>query len=152
MRIGWVVYGGLEGKTGGTIYDACIIHFLRSRGWTVDVLALQPGAPRRRARGILRATERGRFDALVGDELCFPELVRVFAAVPRRVRRVLLVHHLTTWEVERGRLARERARRDERRLVALADRIVTTSRTTRACRGSSVRARRSPWWSPAPTG
>ena len=68
VRIAWIVYGSLEQVSGGYIYDRLVVEQLRALGDSVTVVSLTPGQ-----------TElpdlRAGFDVLVGDELCFRELV-----------------------------------------------------------------------------
>lgn len=132
MRYAWIIYGSLEQLTGGYIYDRYIVEGLRRQGHVVDVFSIEPGHV---DDGWVARLERGAYDVVVGDELCHAELVPLFealgcalelgsglaSAVPPR--RVLLVHHLTSWE-------RGESIETERRVLGLADRIVTTSRST----------------------
>ncbi|WP_437586407.1 glycosyltransferase family 4 protein [Sorangium sp. So ce1000] len=133
MRIAWVVYGALDQTTGGYIYDRLVVERLRRRGDVVEVVSLDP-APRSRAlAGLALARRLARIDpaVVVGDELCFPELGPAFAPLPRRIARVLLVHHLTAWELPPG------ARRTalalvEAAVIRLCDAHLATSATTAA--------------------
>lgn len=130
MRIAWVLYGALDARTGGTIYDRIVVDGLRAAGDEVEVVSLDP-RPRLRA-GLPLAVRlaRIRADVIVGDELCFRELAVAFPLV-RRAWRVLLVHHLTSWEPELGRRARLAVGATERLALRAADRIVVTSDSTR---------------------
>jgi glycosyltransferase involved in cell wall biosynthesis len=126
MRIAWIVYGSLDQMTGGYVYDAAIVHGLRARGWDVEVLSLTPRLDES-AEWLSRAVLTGKYAAVVGDELCHPELAALFetlkptkqgdASAPRRC---LLVHHLTCWE---DGVTRE----TETRVVKLADQVLVTS-------------------------
>lgn len=147
MHIAWVLYGSLEQKTGGTLYDARIVRGLEDSGDVVHVhsLAKATSAPN---AGIKLATEilRDRPDVVVGDELCFRELAVTFPVLARACRdrpipRVLLVHHLTAWESELSRSARLRARAAERFTLRFSDTIVTTSEATRHRLRGEVRNR-----------
>lgn len=125
MRIAWVLYGDLAQRTGGTIYDAGVVAGLRRAGDDVQVVSL----PRRRLTRELRAIAP---DVVVGDELCFRELAVAFRLLGKgRTTRVLLVHHLTAWETEIAPLRRRVLRMVEGLAMSAADRIVTTSQTTR---------------------
>ncbi len=140
MRVAWILYGSLEQRTGGTLYDKLVVSGLREQGDVVDVIALRvpKGSPdRRRAlgreRGIAlgRALRRSRPDVVVGDELCFPEIAAAYPLLGRSgVHRVLLVHHLTGWEAELSSWKRREARRLERMAIEASDQVLTTSRTT----------------------
>jgi glycosyltransferase involved in cell wall biosynthesis len=142
MRTAWVLYGDLDAHTGGTIYDRIVVDGLRAAGDDVHVVSLDP-RPRLRA-GLRLAWELTRLepDVVVGDELCFRELAVAFPLV-RRPWRVLLVHHLTSWERELGMRMRLAAAAAERVALRSADRIVVTSESTkkRLERGGVIVAR-----------
>lgn len=130
MRIAWVLYGDLDARTGGTIYDRIVVDGLRAAGDEVHVVSLD-SRPRHRAGVSLAFTiARSRPDVVVGDELCFRELAVAFPLV-RKAWRVLLVHHLTSWEPELGRRARLSAGLAERLAIRAADRVVVTSESTK---------------------
>ncbi|WP_437670710.1 glycosyltransferase family 4 protein [Sorangium sp. So ce131] len=104
MRIAWIVYGALDQITGGYLYDRLVVERLRAQGDHVEVVSLDP-APRSRllsGLALSRRLARTAPAAVVGDELCFRELGPAFAALPRRIARVLLVHHLSAWELPPG--------------------------------------------------
>jgi glycosyltransferase involved in cell wall biosynthesis len=113
MRIAWFVYGALEQPTGGYIYDRLIVEGLRALGQTVTVISIEPG----------HAAHAPACDAIVGDGLCIPELGPLFETAPETTARVLLVHHLASWEGA----ATSRA---EARAFAACDHVITTSRLT----------------------
>ncbi len=126
MKVAWIVDAPLDRKTGGTIYDAIIVEGMRARGVEIEVHFVSLGNAQRLIRDLVRA----RPDVIVGDELCFAALDIVFEHASF-ARRVLLVHHLTCWELELAAGPRARARRLEARVLRKADRIVATSTTTR---------------------
>ncbi|MFO0735115.1 MAG: glycosyltransferase family 4 protein [Labilithrix sp.] len=123
--IAWLVYGSLEQRTGGTIYDRLVIEGLRERGAAIDVI----DPARLGAAATVRRLASTRL--VIGDELCFRELAFVFPRLAG-ARRVLLVHHLTCWEEERSPRERLRARAGEARALRAASAVVTTSQATRA--------------------
>lgn len=141
MKIAWIVYGSLDQRTGGTIYDRIVVDGLRAAGDDVRVYSLEPppastalAIPFGLAAGMRlgRALRRSRPDVIVGDELCFREVGTAFPFLRRtRTRRVLLVHHLTSWEEELPRHVRFFAERAEHVAIDASDRILTTSQTTR---------------------
>ena len=55
MRIAWVLYGSLEQRTGGTIYDAEVVHGLERAGDEVELVSLDEGAPAEALAARLRA-------------------------------------------------------------------------------------------------
>lgn len=122
LRVAWIVYGSLEQISGGYIYDRLVVEELRRLGDHVTVVSLEPGAT---ALPQLTAAD---FDVVVGDELCFRELLPLFQAgqVPRRV---LLIHHLTAWEHPPGE-QRVQVLELERAVMASADACVATSHVT----------------------
>ncbi len=124
MRIAWVLYGDLAQRTGGTIYDREVVDGLRRAGDEVHVVSL----PRRLVRELHAIAP----DVVVGDELCFRELAIAFRLLgKRRPRRILLVHHLTAWEIELSPLRRRAVRLLESLAIRASDRLVTTSCATR---------------------
>ena len=72
-RIAWIIYGALDQVSGGYIYDRLVVEQLRELGDSVTVISLSPGAPE------LPRLTTADFDVLVGDELCFRELLTIFA-------------------------------------------------------------------------
>lgn len=128
-KLAWILYGALEQRTGGTIYDRMVVSGLRALGDEVDVISLRRDI--RSASPIVRHLARTRPDAVIGDELCFRELAEIFARCTF-TRRILLVHHLSCWEDERVPSLRAKARRAEAIALRHADRVIATSETTRA--------------------
>ena len=121
-RIAWVIYGSLEQVSGGYIYDRLIVEQLRQLGDSVTVVSLTPGA------AALPALSREDFDVVVGDELCFRELLPIFQRSPSP-RRVLLIHHLTAWEHPPG-AERDAVLALEKAVIDAADACVATSHAT----------------------
>jgi glycosyltransferase involved in cell wall biosynthesis len=117
-RIAWVVYGSLEQVTGGYIYDRLVVEQLRELGDTVTVVSLTPGAE-------APALSSNDFDVVVGDELCFRELLPMFQGT-QGLLRVLLVHHLSAWEKAPGP-ERDALLALERAVIDAADVCVATS-------------------------
>ncbi|HTN87012.1 MAG TPA: glycosyltransferase family 4 protein [Sorangium sp.] len=136
MRIAWIVYGALDQITGGYIYDRLVVERLRARGDAVEVVSLDPAPLSRALAGLALARRLARVDpdVVVGDELCFPELGPAFAALPRRIARVLLVHHLSAWELPPGgaTLTRAALALQEAAALRLCDAHLATSATTAA--------------------
>ena len=124
LRGGWIVGGDLAQCTGGYVYDRLVIEGLRSRGHTIDVVDPKEfeNAP--------AAGKAGSWDVVVGDALWVREIGRGFARAARAAARVLLVHHLASWEVERSDRGAMRA--VEGRAIAASDHLVATSEATRS--------------------
>ncbi|WP_433927658.1 glycosyltransferase family 4 protein [Sorangium cellulosum] len=133
MRVAWVVYGALDQTTGGYIYDRLVVERLRARGDVVEVVSLDPAPLSRALAGLALARRLARIDpaVVVGDELCFPELGPAFAALPRRIARALLVHHLSAWELPPGP-RRAALALQETAVLRLSDARLATSATTAA--------------------
>ncbi len=133
MRVVWAVYGDVNQPTGGYVYDRLVIEALRARGDRVELVDPREGA--------LSSPDA---DVVVGDGLCIPELGPAFEALAGGPARVLLVHHMPSWEIERAglggssearaiRATEARAiRATEARAIRASDRIVATSAATRA--------------------
>jgi glycosyltransferase involved in cell wall biosynthesis len=121
LRIAWVVYGSLDQVSGGYIYDRLVVERLIELGDSVTTLSLRPGQQE------LPSLEG--FDVVVGDELCFRELLAMFRDAPPSVKRVLLIHHLTAWEHPPGP-ERDALLALEKSVIAAADACVATSHVT----------------------
>lgn len=123
LRVAWVVYGSLDQVSGGYIYDRLVVEHLRALGDDVTIVSLDPNGP------TLPALDRGDYDVVVGDELCFRELGPLFRTAPAGLRRVLLIHHLTAWEHAPG-TTRDELLALEKSAIDAADACIVTSRIT----------------------
>jgi glycosyltransferase involved in cell wall biosynthesis len=120
-----VIYGALEQRTGGYIYDRSIVARLRARGQVVGVVSVEPGSDPGDLARTVSATES---DVVVGDALAASEIGLARSRWPGRTPLVLLVHHLTIWEDEsQGRATVCAA---ESRAIASSDHLVATSAWT----------------------
>jgi glycosyltransferase involved in cell wall biosynthesis len=125
MRIAWIVYGALEQPTGGYIYDAAIVSRLRAAGDWLEIVSIAAGSdPAQLAHTLMDA----RCDAIVGDALASRELGGALPRCEGRAARVLLVHHLTSWECEVHNAPA--LREEEARAIAASDQLVATSAWT----------------------
>ena len=141
MRIGLVVYGDLDRRSGGFLYDRHLVDGLRDRGHTVSIFGQAEGAYLRQLRrglsaesGIIDAAEE--LDIVLEDELNHPSLLGTNRAILRRRRQglaspriVAIVHHLRSSEPGFW-LRRAMARYVERRFLRTLDAAVYNSRTT----------------------
>jgi glycosyltransferase involved in cell wall biosynthesis len=133
MRVGLVVVGDLDTRTGGYYYDRRLVAGLRAAGDAVDTLELPWASyPRRLARGVdartrrrLAAFARGR-DVLLQDELAHPTLLAANGALDG-TPLVGLVHHL---RADEGRPATPLYRALERRYCRGLDAVVANSEQT----------------------
>lgn len=141
MRIGLVVYGALDRRSGGFLYDRYLVDGLTARGHSVTVYGQIEGAylgqlfrgqvPDRRVIDGIRD-----LDILLEDELNHPSLLGTNRVIRGRRRRgvpspkiVAVVHHLRSSE----RLCWPQkllARYVERRFLRGIDAAVYNSRTT----------------------
>jgi glycosyltransferase involved in cell wall biosynthesis len=125
MRIAWIVYGALEQPTGGYIYDAAIVTRLRAAGDWVEIVSIEARSdPAQLARTLMH----GRYEAIVGDALAVRELGGALPSCQGPAARVLLVHHLTSWEYEVHNA--QALREEEARAIAASDHLVATSAWT----------------------
>ncbi len=136
MRVGLVIYGPLDGRSGGYLYDAQLVQHLREAGDEVRVFS-QPEASyagRLREnlhRGFWRELARADLDALLQDELNHPSLALGNRWLRRRVDYPIvgIVHHLYADEWPRS--FRQRAiERLERAFLATTDAWIANSRAT----------------------
>lgn len=140
MRVGIVVYGPLDARSGGYLYDRMVADRLRERGDAVVRVSLPDVGPALALAHNLDPRVRRRLarldvDALLVDELCHPSLAGVVGSLPRPT--VGLVHHLRASEPG-PRLRRRLDRALERRFLAGCDAYVYNGRTTRETVGRLV--------------
>lgn len=137
LHVGWVVYGDLDRRSGGYLYDREVVDRLRAAGDEVTVVSLPERSylrsvthnASRRVRRRLRAVA-GEVDVLVEDELCHPSLAWVNDALPGDTPVVGLVHHLRSAEPHPP-WRRRAYRAVERRYLRTLDAVVCNSETTR---------------------
>lgn len=135
MRVGVVVYGGLENSSGGFLYDRELVDRLRKRGDDVEVLSL-PWRPYRRTLAHNLSPDvhrrlRGTYDVLLQDELCHPSLLLPNRRIGRDVPIVSIVHSAKTSETRSSRWHRL-FRTVERRYLTTVDGVVCNSGATAA--------------------
>jgi len=105
MHFALCLYGSLEVRSGGNLYDRKLVSRLRAGGHRVDEISLRGGGwggclARGLRSGPLLPVLSGDWDLLLQDELAHPTLFRV----NRRLRRrgaypiVAIVHHLRSSE------------------------------------------------------
>lgn len=147
MRVGLVVYDGLDQTSGGYLYDRQIIAGVRARGHAVRTVAI----PRRRyTRNLLdnvsptvwsHLSELADWaDVLLEDELCHPSLIgpnRRLAGEHPTLPIVSVVHHLRGSE-RWPPLDAAAYRRVERTYLNTVDAFVYNSRATRRTVESAI--------------
>lgn len=136
MRVGLVIYGVLDSRSGGYLYDRKLVEHLRSAGDRVEIISLPwRSYPRRLADnfrpGLLSRLQRLDVDVLLQDELNHPSLF----LLNRRLRTkagwpvVSIVHHLRISEAH-GALARALYGWVERAYLRSVNAFIFNSRTT----------------------
>ena len=133
MRVGLVVYGPLDGRSGGYRYDLELVRTLREAGDEVTVVSLPEGSYRTRLRETTTAYRRLRrldVDVLLEDELCHPSLAGVNPRLDDETPVVSVVHHLDSQENHRT-WRRHLRRMVETRYLRSVDAFVFNSETTR---------------------
>ena len=138
MKIGLLLYGGLDAVTGGTIYDRYLVNFLESQGMQVENISLPwRNYPAWLADNFSRALAEKLIsldvDLLIQDELCHPSLFLLNQRIKPRLRYpiISLTHHLRSSE-EHPLWARWLYRVVERRYLHSVDGFIFNSKTTQA--------------------
>ncbi len=136
LRIAFIVYGPLERRSGGYLYDRFLIDRLRARGHEVELVLQRWGtyAERLRQGVTFRVPDPHRYDLILEDELDHPSLLLANRVTRRRRDRppiVALVHHLLDSESDRGVLHPLRAA-VERAFLSSVDAILSTGTGTLA--------------------
>ncbi|MFC5134202.1 MULTISPECIES: glycosyltransferase family 4 protein [Haloferacaceae] len=130
-HVGIVVYGDLDARSGGFLYDRRLADHLADHGWTVEVVSLPERSYRRSlltnlAPGLVDRLER--FDVVVEDAYCGPSLFLANRRLETPV--VALVHYLRSAVVGDG-VGDRAVRAIERDYLRTADAYVFNSRPTR---------------------
>jgi glycosyltransferase involved in cell wall biosynthesis len=129
-----IVPGHLDTPTGGYIYDREILAGLERLGWETRVHSLDASFPQPTAAALRQA--RTVFASLTGgslavvDGLALPGLDRILADEARRLKIVALVHHPVGLETGLDAALAARFADAERRALARARRVITTSQWT----------------------
>ncbi len=137
MKVGLVIYGPLDGQSGGYLYDRRLVAHLEENGDRVEVVSLRPYSPGLSMLDnldplLLRRLRSLDVDVLVEDELDHPSLCLLNGRLKKDAHFPLvgLVHHLTCRaEAGRGKAFRHRA--IERRFLQSLDGLICNSEATR---------------------
>ena len=144
MRVGLIIYGGLDTLSGGYLYDRHLVEYLRGCGDTVEVISLPPGSYARHLVDNLSNNpwsrlQAAQLDVLLQDELNHPSLLRLNRRLRGRVSYpiVSIVHHL------RGSEQHAPGEQDfykwiERQYLASVDAFICNSETTRRAIGAAL--------------
>ncbi len=141
MRTGLILYGSLDGSSGGYLYDRMLVEHLRRAGDRVELLSL-PWRNYARHMGdnfsasLLRRLEQALdgLDLLLQDELNHPSLFLLNRRLKARrgagLPVIAIVHHLRSSEA-RPAWQNRLYRAVERRYLQGVDGFIFNSRTTR---------------------
>lgn len=136
MRLGLLIYGSLETRSGGYLYDRELVAHLRRQGDRVEIISLPWRNYARHlgdnfAAGLLRRLERAPFDLLLQDELNHPSMFLLNRGLRRRVGYplVTIVHHLRSSEARPAWQNLFYAWVEARYLAGM-DALIANSRTT----------------------
>jgi len=137
MNIGFIIYGDLNTKTGGYIYDQKLVQYLREQGENVRIISL---SERNYSQAIVenytadlwREISESNIDILVQDELTHPSLFALNSKIKRKLKIpiISIVHVLS-------KNLRDSARNDrwrtavEKRYLRSVDGFVFISNVTR---------------------
>jgi glycosyltransferase involved in cell wall biosynthesis len=125
MRLGWIVYGSIAQLTGGYIYDRLVLDGLRALGAEIDLVSIGRGIDQ---NALVHRIVGARPDVVVADGLCIPDLAHCLEQLEVACPRLLLVHHLSSWEDRRAR--HTALLENEARSILACERIVVTSESS----------------------
>ena len=133
-HLAFVVPGGLDGLTGGTIYDRRIVNGLRDLGWQVDVVSLATSFPWPDAQALddAEASLAALADntLVVADGLAFGAMPAIALRHAQRLRWVALVHHPLALETGLSEKQRQQLHDSERQALTAAHLVIVTSQPT----------------------
>ncbi|HET6822900.1 MAG TPA: glycosyltransferase family 4 protein [Anaerolineales bacterium] len=128
MRVGLIIYGSLDTRSGGYLYDRKLVESLRSQGDSVEIVSLPWRNYAAHLTDNLYVKLPRKVDILIQDELNHPSLI-----VANRARHpypiISLVHHLRCSE-RRPAWQNIFYRRVEQRYLRSVDGFIFNSRTT----------------------
>jgi glycosyltransferase involved in cell wall biosynthesis len=136
MRIGLVIYGHLDSRTGGFLYDSRLVETLTAHGDEVEILS-QPWLPyplrllHNEDGGFLEKMISGNYDVILQDEMNHPSLFAMNYRFKQRsqVPVVSIVHHLKVSE-KTTIFQRDLLKIFEKRYLETIDRFIFNSQTT----------------------
>ncbi|HKZ55732.1 MAG TPA: glycosyltransferase, partial [Anaerolineales bacterium] len=138
MRIGLLIYGGLESVSGGYLYDRMLVDHLRRWGEQVEVYSLPWRDYLRHlgdnfSPGLFQRLRNAELDVLLQDELNHPSLFWLNQRLRRHISYpiVCIVHHLRSSEAHPEWLGRFYGWA-ERRYLRSVDGFIFNTQTTRA--------------------
>ncbi len=135
LRVALVIFGDLDERSGGFLYDLKLARGLEAAGDEVRVVSQVDGGAFRNlagnGRGTLRAIEATRPDLVLIDELNHAATLRILPRLKKRLAApvVAVVHHLRS-EESMGMIGRATERWMERSFLRGADAFVFNSGAT----------------------
>lgn len=138
MRLGLIIYGSLNTRSGGYLYDRMLVRALTANGHEVILFSLPwrsypAHLTDNLAAGFARRIISARLDILLQDELNHPSLFRLNRTLRNRLTCpiISIVHHLRSQETH-PRPLMPLYRTVERAYLGTLDGCLYNSRTTRA--------------------
>jgi glycosyltransferase involved in cell wall biosynthesis len=129
MRLGLIIYGGLDTLTGGYLYDRMLVEHLRSLGDEVDIVSIEQSMDGDEAHQVADDILSKGYDLILEDELCHPSLIEINYELRRSgIKLVSIVHHLSCCAV---RSDKKRPECLEREYLGTVDGFIFSSRSTR---------------------
>ncbi|MDX2496227.1 MAG: glycosyltransferase family 4 protein [Desulfuromusa sp.] len=133
MHVGLLIYGDINSQSGGYLYDRQLVSYLQRQGDRVDIISIIQGgyAGDLISRGIPEEISCDQLDILIQDELVYPRVFKINAALKSRLNCpiVSLVHLLDSSRPQLW-LRRLLAQWAERRYLNSADGLILNSRNT----------------------
>lgn len=138
LKIGLLIYGSLNSKSGGYLYDRELAAYMSRQGERVEIVSLAWRSYSKHLgdnwhHGFWRLLHSADFDLLLQDELNHPSLFLLNHALRRRVTYPLLsiVHHLRVDEPYHSPALRPIYRAIEQHYLQTVDGFIFNSETTR---------------------
>ena len=145
MRVGLIIYGHLDIRSGGYLYDRKLVAALRDQGDEVTILSLPWRSYGRHLldnwdKRLLEDARAAQVDVLLQDELNHPSLVwqNTSLRAALKIPIVSIVHHLRSSE-SHPRLPTMLYRRMEKDYVNSVDGFIYNSYTTEEAVGALLR-------------
>lgn len=133
MHVGLLTYGDINSQSGGYLYNRQLVSSLRRQGDRVDIISLPPRsyAGDLIARGIPAELSSCQLDILIQDELIYPRVYNIDAALkPRLNCPIVSLIHLLDSSRPQPRLRRLLATWAERRYLNSVDGLILNSCNT----------------------
>lgn len=133
MDVGLLIYGDINTQSGGYLYDRQLLSYLQGQGDRVEVISLTPEsyAGALMSRDLPDGIPRRQLDILVQDELVYPRIFNLNAALKTRLNcPIVSLVHLLDSSRPQMRLRRLLTQVVERRYLNSVDGLILNSRHT----------------------